>query len=114
MSAFRPVATLRALGVVVWLLGVGSAGLLYRAASESNPPPATSSTEYGSDSTLAPLDSKLATHDIELYGGKVEVLMVTWLGWLQRPESLAMIIGLCSTLIALGCFLVARHLAPEP
>ena len=111
MSAFRHAATLKTVGVIVLLFGMGSAVLVYRLGQDHS---ATSTTNgEWKDSTLSLTDSKTATRDIELYGGKMEVLMVKWLGWLQRPESMAIIIATISALIALGCFLVARRLSSD-
>ena len=103
MSASR----LNTIGVVTLFLGLGSALLLYR---QTRPAATIVNTEW-KDSTLSLTDSKSNTRNIELYGGKLEVLMVKFLNWLHRPESLAIIIVTISALISLGCFLTAvpRH-----
>jgi hypothetical protein len=108
MSAFRHAATLSTVGVIVLLVGIGGAVLVYRLGQ--NPSAASTTNSDWKDSTLSLTDSKTSTRDIELYGGKLGVLMVRWLEWLQRPESLAIIIATISALIALGCFLLARRL----
>ena len=109
MHTFRHALVFNIVGVIVLLIGIGSASLVYRRAQ---PAPATATTTgEWKDSSLALTDSKISTRNIELYGGKVEVLMVRWMDRLQRPESLAIIIATISVLIALGCFLVARHLS---
>ena len=106
MSAFRHTATLNTVGVIVLLVGIVSAGFVYRLGQK----PSASSITNGDwkDGSLSLTDSKTATRNIELYGGKVEVLMVRWTDWLQRPESLAIIIVMISALMALGCFVVAN------
>jgi len=111
MSGFRHAATLNTVGVIVLLVGMGSAGLVYWLGRDRS----VSSTANGGwrDSSLSLTDSKASTRDIELYGGKVEVLMVKCLGWLERPESLAIIIATISALVALGCFLVARRVSSD-
>ena len=111
MSGFRHTATLNTVGVIVLLVGISSAALVYRLGQKSSP----TSTTNGAwkDSTLSLTDSKTSTRNIELYGGKVEVLMVKWLDWLRRPESLAILIAIISALVALGCFLVASHLSAD-
>lgn len=103
--------TLKVVGLLVLLMGIGSAGFILRL----RPPPVATAQPNGDwqDSSLALTDSKSATRNIELYGGKVEVLMVQFLDWLQRPESLALLITSGAVLIALGCFRVARHLPPR-
>jgi hypothetical protein len=90
---------------------MGSAVLAYRL-GQNRSATSTTNSEW-KDSSLTLTDSKTSTRDIELYGGKVEVLMVKWLEWLQRPESLAIIIATIATLIALGCFVVARNSSPD-
>ena len=95
----RP-SRLNAIGVLVLLVGLISAVLLYRQEQ-----PATQATPGGWQDTTLPLtDSKANTRDIEMYGGKLEVLMVQWLDWLQRPAARAILVAVSATLIALGCF----------
>ena len=108
MYTFRHAATLNTVGVIVLLVAIGSAVLVYRL-GRNRPATSTMNSDWR-DSSLSPSDSKVATRDIELYGGKVEVLMVKWLGWLQRPEFPVIIIAALSALIALCCFLAARLL----
>ena len=98
---------LNAVGVIVLIIGLGSAILLYR---QCRPATVQHEGEW-QDSTLTLTDSKSNTRDIEMYGGKLEVLMVQCLEWLHRPESLAIFIAVTSVLVALGCFLVARYLS---
>ncbi len=109
MSAFRHAAMLNTVGVIVLLFGIGSAIFVYRP-GQNHPAPATAPGDW-QDSSLSLIDSKTSTRDIELYGGKLEVLIVKCLDWLHRPESQAIIIVTISVLIALGCFLVARRLS---
>lgn len=111
MSASRQAATLSTVGVIVLLIGFGSAALVYRL-GQSRLATSTTNSDW-KDSTLSLTDSKTSTRDIELYGGKLEVLMVRWLEWLRCPESLAIIIATISALIALSCFLVARRLSSD-
>jgi hypothetical protein len=111
MREFRHAATLNTVGVIVLLVGIGSASLVYRLGQ--NPSPTSGTNSSWIDSTLSLTDSKTSTRDIELYGGKLEVLMVKCLDWLRRPGSLAIIIAVISTLVALGCFLVARRVSSD-
>ena len=111
MSGFRLAATLNTVGVIVLLVGLGSAGLVCWLGQNRS---ATSTTNGDwKDSTLSLTDSKTSTRDIELYGGKLEVLMVHFLDWLQRPTSLAIIIAAISVLIAASCFFLARWFPPD-
>jgi hypothetical protein len=95
--------TLKIIGAVVLVLGLGSAFLLYR---QSRPATSSENSDW-KDSTLSLTDSKANTRNIELYGGKLEVLMVKCVEWLHRPESLTAIVATLSTLIALVCFVAA-------
>ena len=107
MSVFRHTATLNIVGVIVLFVGISSAALVYRLGQKSTLP---SPTNGGwQDSTLSLTDSKTSTRNIELYGGKVEVLMVKLQDWLQHPESMAILIATISALIAAGCFFAARY-----
>ena len=65
------------------------------------------------DSTLSFGDSKIASHDVELYYGKLGSLVVKLSDWWERPESKAVVLATASILIAAGCFLVARHLSTD-
>ena len=111
MNAFRRIASLNTVGVIVLVIGMSSAVLVYRL-GQNRSANSTTNSEW-KDGSLALTDSKTSTRDIELYGGKLEVLMVKWLEWLQHPESLAIIIAAVATLIALGCFIAARSSSPD-
>jgi len=109
MRVFRHTATLNTVGVIVLFVGICSAALVYRLDQKSAPTSITNGD--WKDSTLSLTDSKTSTRNIELYGGKVEVLMVKLQDWLQHPESMAILISTISALIAAGCFLAARYLS---
>ena len=83
MSAVRHSRILQAVGVLVLLVGLGSAGLVARLGQTPvAPAPATGEWQ---DSSLTLMDSKTATRTIELSGGKVEVLMVRLLDCKRQP-----------------------------
>ena len=103
--------TLKTVGMLVLLVGLGSACLVARLGQK--PVPSAGTPGDWQDSSLALTDSKSTTRNIELYGGKVEVLMVRLLDWAQRPEGLALLIISGAVVIALGCFGIARHLPPR-
>ena len=106
---------LNSLGAVTLLLGLAAAGFIYwsghaRSARQSSNQ-ATSSLEGGwHDTTLSREDSKRANRDIEMYYGKLGMLVVRLQDWFAEPSSLALIIATMSTLTALGCFLAANRL----
>jgi hypothetical protein len=111
MSAFRHATTLNIVGVIVLFVGLGGAGLVYWL-GQNRAAPSTTNGDW-QDGTLSLTDSKISTRDIELYGGKLEVVMVKFLDWLQHPSSLAIVIAVISVLIAVGCFLLARSVPPD-
>ncbi len=96
---------LNVIGVVVLLIGLGAAVILYGQDRAVN----TDSNGDWKDSTLSLTESKANTRNIELYGGKLQVLMVKCVEWLGQPKSRAIIIGTASVLMALACFLAARR-----
>ncbi len=112
MSQIRRTAILNTVGLIVLLIGIGSAGLIYR--SGQKPPALENTTGEWKDGSLSLTESKTATRNIELFGGKLEVLMVQWQERLQRPTAIAIITSAISTLIALGCFLAAHLLTEKP
>jgi len=109
MSLFQRATILNMVGLIVLLVGISSAGLIY--GSGQKPPTFESTTGEWKDGSLSLTESKTATRNIELYGGKLEVLMVQWQERLQHPTSIAIITGAVSVVIALSCFLVAHHLS---
>ena len=97
------------LGVLVFVVGVGIAGVVdwnghHRTGSHQGTSAADGSWQDGS---LSLQDSKKSSHDIELYSGKAGMLAVRLRDWAGQPESLAIIIATISTLTALACFFVA-------
>ena len=95
------------LGVLIFVLGTGTAGLIYWNAHQSRARGSSAVDGSWQDGTLAPLDSKSSSRDIELYNGKVGVLAVRLRDWFEQPGSLAIILATSSTLAALACFLFA-------
>ena len=117
-SVQRRAELLKTIGVVVLVLGIGSASIVYwrgqnRSASQSNHQETLNAQGGWGDSTLAPEDTKGSSRTIEMNFGKVAVLVMNWLHRLQQlkpHESLAITIGMISILTALTCFLVANRL----
>lgn len=96
------------LGVVILLAGLGSAAVVWRAqvrleqedqaAHAANP-----------NTPLAPLDSRKQTREVELYYGKVGVL-VEEAGELLHGKPLAGTMATLSAITAVGLFLAAARL----
>lgn len=90
----------------ILLLGLGSALFIYLTAE--NDFEAISGYEV-----FAPEDSKKYIHDLELYGGKANVLANKFMQWfveLWHGKSLAFTVACITTFISFWFFFVARHL----
>ncbi len=88
---------------VILLVGLVSAGLIYLTADA---PP-------GGFSGIDPEYSKMYTHDLELYGGKANVLaseFSRWFAGLWHGRSLACTVAFITVFSALGFFLGAKYL----
>jgi hypothetical protein len=106
----------RWVGIVLLLVGLGSAGLVY-AVGESHSARLADDQDAvhidSRDDTLSFEDSKTSSRRTEVYFGKVGVLMATWFHqWeeLKGFERLAIMIAVSSVLVSSICFLVADRL----
>jgi hypothetical protein len=91
---------------IVLLVGFGSAILIYLTA------------ENASDSLLGnePEYSKMYMHDLELYGGKANVLaseFSRWFAGLWHGQTLAFTVAGITIFISLGFFFVAQHMPSD-
>ena len=87
------------ISAIILLVGLGSAILIYLTA------------ENDSYSILGYEDSKTYIHDLELYGGKANVLAseyMRWFGGLWHGKSLAFTVACITIIISFGFFFVAR------
>jgi hypothetical protein len=92
------------IAAIVLLVGLGSAIFTYFTA-ENDP-----------DSVMGYEDSKIFMHDLELYGGKANVLAHEFNRWfvgLWHGKSLAFTIACITIFISLVFFFVARHLPSD-
>jgi hypothetical protein len=103
--------TLNIVGVIALVLGLSIASIVLVVGAGRAKTTAGAPGEW-QDNSLSIEDSKAAAHDLEMYNGKMGMLAVKLSDAFHQPESLAMIIAAGSTLIALGCFFVARRLPP--
>jgi|SRR5208283_449977 len=88
---------------VILLVGLGSSILIYLTA------------EYDSDNVLDFENSKMFIHDLELYGGKANVLadeFRNWFAGLWHGKSLAYTVACFTIVVSFGIFFVANHLPP--
>jgi hypothetical protein len=110
-SSSRRQTMLNTIGTLVLVLGLAGASLVLVRGLRQSSNPASSNSQ---DDTLSVQDSKASSYEVERYDGTMGMLTVRLSDALHRPESLAMIIATASTLVALGCFFVSRHLPPDP
>ncbi len=72
-------------------------------------------SEGGTLYPIMPEDSKQYEREMELYGGKANVLadrLRRWLGGLFHGKSLAVLIAITATIISLGIYYAANYLPP--
>ena len=104
--------SLHLISAVVLLAGLGSAVLIYVTAENGSDNAVGYEMAGGHVYPVAPEDSKTYMHDLELYGGKANVLANDFLHWfsgLWHGTSLSFTIGCITILISLGVFLAAQH-----
>lgn len=106
---------LHLIAAIILLVGLGSAVLIYLTAendSESVLGYETGKSAY----QIKPEDSKMYIHDLELYGGKANVLTNEFMRWfvaLWHGKSLAFTVAIGTIFISLGVFFAARHLPSD-
>ncbi len=94
---------LKLIGVGILLVGLLSAALIYVLAAQA---------PDESNILDMPQNTKIYRHDLELYGGKLNVMLDDFNRWLWQGKTLAKIIACLSIIIALALFYVANHLEP--
>ncbi|MBF0505654.1 MAG: hypothetical protein HQL09_02360 [Nitrospirae bacterium] len=88
------------ISAVILLVGLGSAILIYLTADNS------------SDSDLGLENSKMYMHNLELYGGKANVIANEFRNWfdgLWHGKSLAFTVAFVTVSLSFGFFFAARH-----
>ena len=103
---------LNLIGAIILVVGLASAILIHRKAENDSRD--VSGYEQGSGSVypVKPEDSKKYLRDMELYGGKANVLVDEFRRWfvgLWHGESLAFTVGCISIFISFGIFYAANH-----
>ena len=104
---------LNLISVIILLVGLGSAILIYRTAEDT--PYGVLGYEEGGGTVypVMPGDSKKYLRDLELIGGKANVLadeLRRWFVGLWHGKSLAFPVGCIAILISFGVFYAANHL----
>lgn len=91
------------ISAITLVVGLGSAVFIYL----------TTENTADSFSGYEVLESKKYIHDLELYGGKANVLANEFMGWfdgLWHGKSLAFTVACITIGISLGVFFVAHHM----
>jgi hypothetical protein len=94
------------IAAIILLVGLGSAALIYLTAENAS----------DSVSGYEPENSKMYIHDLELYGGKANVLaneLMRWFVGLWHGKSLAFTVGCVTLFISFVVFFVANHMPSD-
>jgi hypothetical protein len=105
-------ARLNLVGTTILLVGLGGAILIYRAAQNNSSDVLGYEQGNGSFYPVKPEDSKKYLRDLELYGGKANVLAYEFREWfvgLWHGKSLAFTVGCITIFISVGVFYAANH-----
>jgi len=103
---------LNLIGAIILLVGLGSAILLYRTAENESSSVLGYEEGDGSVYPVKPEDSKKYLRDMELYGGKANVLADEFRRWfirLWQGESLAFTVAGITIFISCGFFYAANR-----
>jgi len=104
---------LNLISAIILLVGLGSAILIYRTAQNNSSGVLGYEEEGGSVYPIMPEDSRKYLRDLELYGGKANVLMDEFrrgFAGLWYGKSLAFTVACISIFISFGVFYAANHL----
>lgn len=96
---------LRLTGIIILLAGLAGAALIYITAGDYE------------DGSLGYEESKIYVRDLEMYGGKANVLayeLTRWFSGLWHGKQLAWTVATGSIIIALVLLFVARQSPPDP
>ena len=100
-SSCQGAARLRLIGIIVLVLGLGSAAVVYWLG--------TRSPDVRDDLSMVGYN-KAQTRQMGMLYGKMGLLIEDWVNDLKQPGTQAMLIASGSILIAFGCFYFARLL----
>ncbi len=98
---------------LILLFGLSGSVLIYLTAGNDRSDVLGYESDSGYVYPVMPEDSKMYRHDLELYGGKVNVFadeLRRWFDGLWHGKSLALTVACFSVFISLGFFAAARRL----
>ena len=107
---------LNLISAIILVVGLAGAALIYQRAGND----AYGSLGYevvgGTIYPIMPENSKLYLHNLEVYGGKLNVIMDDfrrWFSGLWHGKSLAFIVGFTAIILSFGFFYTANYLIPR-
>lgn len=112
----NPKTGLYLITAIILLVGLSSAILIYLTAENDSDSALGYEVVGGNVYPITPQDSRMYRHDLELYGGKVNVLADDFMRWfigLWHGKSLAFTVVCITIFISLGFFFVAHHLPTD-
>ena len=101
----------------ILLAGLVNAALIYLMATDDIGDAVGYDISSGTVYAIAPGDSKMYRHDLELYGGKAAVFadeLDRWFAHLWQGRRLAFTLAVIYIGLALVCFIAARHVSNRP
>lgn len=104
---------LNLISAIILLVGLGSAALIYQRAGNDPYGALGYESVDGTIYPIMPENSKLYRHNLEVYGGKLNVIMDDFRRWfdgLWHGKSLAVMIGCTTLIISLWLFYTANYL----
>ncbi len=104
------------ISAIVLLVGLSSAVFIYLTSENDSDSVAGYEIAGGNVYPITPEDSKKYMHDLELYGGKANVLVNDFMNWfvgLWHGRSLAFTVGCITIFISFCFFVVANHLPSD-
>ncbi len=107
---------LNLIGATILLVGLASAVLIYQRAGDVPYGALGYETVNGTIYPIMPEDSKIYRHNLEVYGGKFNLIIDDFRRWfvgLWQGKSLAVIIGGITIIVSFGFFYTAHYL-PQP
>jgi len=104
------------IAAIILLVGLGSAVMIYLAVENDSGSVLGYEMVDGHAYPIRPDDSKMYKHDLELYGGKLNLLadeFTRWFAGLWYGKSLAFTVACITIFISSGFFFVAKHLPSD-
>jgi hypothetical protein len=101
------------IAVIILIVGLSSAILIYKTAKNNSDNSSGYEIESGNVYPNMPEDSKMYRHDLELYGGRANVIADDFRRWFEglwHGTSLAFIVGCITFIISFGFFFVAYRI----